>query len=204
MTSRSEFRLILRQDNAEARLCDYGHTAGLISDERYAEYRERRRVIDEEVARLRRTTVAPSEKVNSILVGAGSTEITTGVKEADLIKRPQIEYAMLAEVDPDRPALSHGASLAVQTEIKYEGYIKRQLDDARKQEKLENKLIPADIDYEKIAGLRIEAVQKLSKLRPVSIGQASRISGVSPADMSVLIIYLTVKRPRELKDNSEN
>ena len=204
MTSRSEFRLILRQDNAEARLCDYGHTAGLISDERYAEYRERRRVIDEEVARLRRMTVAPSEKVNSILVGAGSTEITTGVKEADLIKRPQIEYAMLAEVDPDRPALSHGASLAVQTEIKYEGYIKRQLDDARKQEKLENKLIPADIDYEKIAGLRIEAVQKLSKLRPVSIGQASRISGVSPADMSVLIIYLTVKRPRELKENSDN
>lgn len=199
MTSRSEFRLILRQDNAEARLCEYGYGAGLISEERYREYKERRRVIDCEVERLKKTTLPPSEKLNGILQSIGSSVITTGMKAADLIRRPGVEYSMLGEVDRERPKLSHGAALAVQTEIKYEGYIKRQLDEAKKQEKLENKQIPPDIDYEKIGGLRTEAVQKLSKLRPTSIGQASRISGVSPADMSVLIIYLTVKRPSELK-----
>lgn len=199
MTSRSEFRLILRQDNAEARLCDFGRAAGLIDDERYEKYKERRKIINGEINRLKTTTLPPSEKLNSILLGSGSTAVSTGIKIADLIRRPQIEYSMLADVDTERPLLSYSASLAVQTEIKYEGYIKRQLDDAKKQEKLENKQIPNDIDYEKIGGLRLEAVQKLSKLRPTSIGQASRISGVSPADISVLIIYLTVKRPKEIK-----
>lgn len=203
MTSRSEFRLILRQDNAESRLCEYGRAAGLIDDERYREYNERRRITECEIERLKSKTLPPSKKVNDLLCRVGSSEITTGIKEADLLKRPQIEYSMLSEIDEEMPNLSHSARLSVQTEIKYEGYIKRQLDDAKKQEKLENKAIPDDIDYGKIGGLRIEAVQKLSKIRPASIGQASRISGVSPADMSVLIIYLTVKRPSELKKAAE-
>ncbi len=203
MTSRSEFRLILRQDNAEWRLCEYGRAAHLISDERYREYKERRRIIENEIERLRTKTVPPSKEVNALLSSVQSSEITTGVKEADLLKRPQIEYTMLSQIDSEMPVLSHSAATSVQTEIKYEGYIKRQLDDAKKQEKLENKAIPEDIDYEKIGGLRIEAVQKLSKIRPKSIGQASRISGVSPADMSVLIIYLTVKRPAMLKDKNK-
>lgn len=194
MTSRSEFRLMLRQDNAERRLAEYGREAGLIDDERYAEYLERRRAVEGEIARCRRTTLPPSDAVNRVLTDAGSSPISTGAKLAELIRRPQIEYDDLAPVDPERPTLTHSAKLSVQTEIKYEGYVKRQLDDAKRQEKLEERRIPDDIDYEAIGGLRIEAVQKLSKLRPASIGQASRISGVSPADISVLIIYLTVKK----------
>lgn len=197
MTSRSEFRLLLRQDNAEHRLCEYGYRAGLISEERYRQYKERRGAVEREMERLKTTTLPPSDKLNRILCGAGSTPVSTGTKEAELIRRPQLSYEALKEVDENRPPLPPFSQLAVQTEIKYEGYIRRQLDEAKKQEKLENRAIPADIDYEKIGGLRIEAIQKLSKIRPKSIGQASRISGVSPADISVLIIYLTVKRRGE-------
>ncbi|MBE6562442.1 MAG: tRNA uridine-5-carboxymethylaminomethyl(34) synthesis enzyme MnmG [Ruminococcaceae bacterium] len=193
MTSRSEFRLILRQDNAEHRLANYGRHAGLISEERYKEYKERRACVDAEIERLKRTTLPPSDAVNKILTDAESTPITTGVKEAELIRRPQINYEMLKEVDRERPELPRGLRLAVQTEIKYEGYIKRQIDEAKKQEKLENKRIPEDIDYSQIGGLRLEAAEKLSKIRPESIGQATRISGVSPADISVLIIYLNIR-----------
>jgi tRNA uridine 5-carboxymethylaminomethyl modification enzyme len=185
---------MLRQDNAERRLAEYGRAAGLIDDKRYCEYLERKREIEDEIERCKTTTLAPSNAVNEVLIGKGSTPISTGAKIAEIIRRPQIEYDDLAPVDPTRPKLSHSAKLSVQTEIKYEGYVKRQIDDAKKMEKLENKRIPEDIDYEKIGGLRTEAVQKLSKIRPASIGQASRISGVSPADISVLIIYLTVKR----------
>ena len=194
MTSRSEFRLLLRQDNAERRLAEYGRAAGLIDDKRYAEYLERRKTIDGEIDRCAHTTLPPSEAVNEVLTRAGGTPITTGAKVAELIRRPEIEYADLAPVDPTRPAIAPREALAVQTEIKYEGYVKRQLDDAKRREKLEEKEIPDDIDYEAVGGLRIEAVQKLSKIRPRSIGQASRISGVSPADVTVLIIYLHAKR----------
>ncbi len=193
MTSRSEFRLLLRQDNAERRLLEYAKAANMISDERYREATERARAIEDEVERCARTTLPPSEAVNKILTDAGSSPITTGAKVAELIRRPQIEYDTLSPVDTSRPELSRSAALSVQTEIKYEGYVKRQMDDAARLEKLEEKRIPSDIDYNEIGGLRIEAVQKLSKIRPASIGQASRISGVSPADISVLIIYLTVK-----------
>ena len=194
MTSRSEFRLLLRQDNAERRLAEYGRAAGLISDERYEEYLERRAAVDGEVERCRRTTLPPSKAVNKVLTDCGGTPISTGAKVAELIRRPEVEYEDLAPVDPARPPLSPREALAVQTEIKYEGYVKRQEDDAKRQVKLEEKAIPDDIDYEAVGGLRIEAVQKLSKIRPRSIGQASRISGVSPADVTVLIIYLQSKR----------
>ncbi len=205
MTSRSEFRLMLRQDNAEWRLCDYGRAAGLISDERYAEYKKRRADIEGEISRLKKTTVAPSRALNEILESAGGGPITTGAKLAELIRRPGVEYDALAEVDPSRPALSREARLSVQTEIKYEGYIKRQADDTRKLEKAEGRLIPSDIDYGAIGGLRLEAVEKLEKIRPSSIGQASRISGVNPADISVLMIYLSVKkRERDKEKENEN
>ena len=202
MTSRSEFRLLLRQDNAERRLAEYGRAAGLIDDKRYAEYLERRKTIDGEIERCAHTTLPPSEAVNEVLTRAGGTPITTGAKVAELIRRPEIEYEDLAPVDPTRPAIAPREALAVQTEIKYEGYVKRQLDDAKRREKLEEKEIPDDIDYASVGGLRIEAVQKLSKIRPRSIGQASRISGVSPADITVLIIYLHAKR-RGGKDKDE-
>ena len=204
MTSRSEFRLMLRQDNAERRLTEIGRAAGLIDDKRYSEYLCRKRAIEDEIERCRRTTLPPSDGVNAVLTGAGSTPISTGAKIAELVRRPQIEYDMLAPVDPGRPELSFSAKLSVQTEIKYEGYVKRQIDDARRFEKLEEKRIPEDVDYEAIGGLRAEAVQKLSKIRPSSIGQASRISGVSPADISVLMIYLTVKRKRQTENKTEN
>ena len=194
MTSRSEFRLLLRQDNAEHRLADYGHDAGLVSDERYREYLERRSAVDGEIKRLKKTTVPPSAALNGLLREVGSTEVTTGIKLAELLRRPQLDYEMLSVVDPERPPLTRAAKLSAQTEIKYEGYIKRQIDETKKQEKLESRLIPSDIDYRSIGGLRLEAVEKLEKIRPASIGQASRISGVSPADISVLIIYLTVKK----------
>lgn len=203
MTSRSEFRLMLRQDNAERRLADAGRAAGLIDDKRYAEYLYRKKAVEDEIERCRRTTLPPSVAVNEVLTGAGSSPISTGAKIAELIRRPQIEYDTLAPVDPERPALSFSAKLSVQTEIKYEGYVRRQLDDAKKFARLEEKRIPEDIDYEQIGGLRTEAVQKLSKIRPASIGQASRISGVSPADISVLMIYLTVKRRRTDREDSE-
>ena len=203
MTSRSEYRLLLRQDNAERRLAEYGRAAGLIDDRRYAEYLERKRIVEDETARCKATTLPPCDAVNEILCAAGGTPITTGAKIAELIRRPELEYDDLAPVDLERPDISRSAALSVQTEIKYEGYVKRQIDDAKKLERLEEKRIPDDIDYEKIGGLRIEAVQKLSKIRPSSIGQASRISGVSPADITVLTIYLTVKRKRRKKEEEK-
>ncbi|MBR0303808.1 MAG: tRNA uridine-5-carboxymethylaminomethyl(34) synthesis enzyme MnmG [Clostridia bacterium] len=204
MTSRSEYRLLLRQDNAERRLCEFGRAAGLIDDDRYEAYLERCRRIVSEVERCRRTTLPPSDAVNGILTSAGSTPLSTGAKLAELIRRPQIEYDDLAPVDPARPPLSYSERLSVQTEIKYEGYVKRQENDARRFERLEDKKIPEDIDYDAIGGLRTEARQKLAKIRPASLGQASRISGVSPADITVLAICLKARGAGNKDTEREN
>ncbi len=190
MTSRSEYRLLLRQDNADLRLTPYGHEIGLISDERYSAFLEKRNAIEAEMQRLKKLVFPPSDAVNKILCNAGSTAISTGVHADELLKRPEVSYAMLAEVDKDRPSLPAEVCEQVEISIKYEGYINRQLSQASQFSKLENKRLPDDIDYMSIDGLRIEARQKLDKIRPLSLGQASRISGVSPADITVLMIYL--------------
>lgn len=202
MTSRSEFRLLLRQDNADRRLTDFGRMAGLISDERYRLFTEKTARIDGEVERVKHTNIPPSAKVNEILRSHGSTEITTGIKLAELIRRPEMDYAATAEIDIDRPDLSIPEALTVQTEIKYEGYVRRQMDEAAKQKKIENRLLPEDIDYSAIKGLRIEAAQKLGKIRPASLGQAARISGVNPADISVLVIYLAARKSEKNRMDS--
>ena len=193
MTSRAEYRLLLRQDNADLRLTDIGHEVGLISEERYKKFLEKKRKVEQEKERLRKTVVKPSEKVNEFLENHNSTPITTGVKLADLLKRTELTYENLKEIDENRPEIDDSIGNEVQIQIKYEGYIRLQEDQVKKFEKLERKLLKEDIDYSKIDGLRLEARQKLNKIKPSSIGQASRISGVSPADMSVLLIYLEQK-----------
>ena len=194
MTSRSEYRLLLRQDNADARLTEYGHRAGLISDARYAEFIKKRAAIDAECERLERTTVSPSAKLNAILEENGTTPVSTGIKLAELIRRPQLDYKMLAPVDESRPELTRAEAESVQIEVKYAGYVKRQVDDAERKRKLEDRRLPDGTDYTEIKGLRIEAAQKLNKIKPATIGQASRISGVNPADITVLVIWLGQKK----------
>ncbi len=191
MTSRSEYRLILRQDNADERLTPLGHRVGLVSDERYAAFLEKQEQIKKEIDRINGTNLGPSEKLNALLRAHGSTEITNGVKLCDLIRRPELSYESLGEVDENRPDLPRAVKSSAEIRIKYEGYIRRELSEVQKLAKLEEKKIPSDIDYEKIGGLRIEARQKLQKIRPISIGQAMRISGVNPADISVLLIRLS-------------
>lgn len=191
MTSRSEYRLLLRQDNTDLRLTEYGRQAGLIDDSRYSAFLEKKRLEEAEKKRLLNTTVSP-RLANPFLAAHGEPEIKSGAKLADLLRRPAVTYAMLSEIDLDRPMLDVSVAETVETDIKYEGYINRQLSDAEKQKKIENRLLPHDIDYTKIKGLRIEAAQKLQAVRPTSVGQAARISGVNPADISVLIIYLSV------------
>ena len=190
MTSRAEYRLLLRQDNADLRLTKKGHDIGLISDERYKMFLEKQSHINEEINRVKNKIVKPNEKVNEFLRKNNSSEIKTGVRESDLIKRTELTYDKLAEIDEDRPILTLQEKNEVEIQVKYEGYIKMEEKQVEKFKELENKRIPEEIDYNKISGLRIEARQKLSKVRPLSIGQASRISGVSPADISVLLIYL--------------
>ena len=191
MTSRSEYRLLLRQDNADRRLTEIGHMVGLIPDDRYEKYLEKKAMTDAEVARLESTVIAPSETVNAFLSAHGSTPIKTGVKLGELLRRPELTYASLAEIDKTRPAIPRGAARTAEILVKYEGYIKRELAEVERQRRLEDKLLPENIDYRAITGLRLESAEKLSKIRPKSIGQASRISGVNPANISVLLIYLS-------------
>ena len=190
MTSRSEYRLLLRQDNADQRLTPIGHSVGLIDDERYACYLKKQEMIEREIKRLEKVVVPPSEKNNAILVSLGSSEISTGIKLAELLRRPELTYKALSELDPDRPSLPSSVIRTAEIQVKYQGYIKRELSEVERQKKLEDKRLPADIDYKKILGLRLESAEKLDKIRPMNIGQASRISGVNPADISVLLIYL--------------
>lgn len=190
MTSRAEYRLLLRQDNADLRLTEIGHEIGLISDERYQRFLTKKINIEKEIKRLKELTVKPEEKVNVILENAGTSILTTGTKMAELLKRTEINYEMLKEIDPERPELSLQEKEEVEIQIKYEGYIKLQEAQVEKFKKLETKLLPKDIDYETLKGISLEGRQKLNKFKPRSIGQASRISGVSPADVSVLLVYL--------------
>ena len=195
MTSRAEYRLLLRQDNADIRLLEIGHSVGLVSDERYEKFLNKKKKIEEEIERVRDKTIKPTEKVNEFLRKFNSSEITTGVKLADLVKRSELTYEELTQIDEDRPNLEEQVQKEVGIELKYEGYIKLQAEQVEKFKKLEAKLLPKEINYEDIKGLRLEARQKLNKTRPNNVGQASRISGVSPADISVLLIYLeTLKK----------
>ncbi|MBE6765634.1 MAG: tRNA uridine-5-carboxymethylaminomethyl(34) synthesis enzyme MnmG [Ruminococcaceae bacterium] len=194
MTSRSEYRLILRQDNAQERLSDLGHEIGLLDDYRYNVYLNNKKLKYEEMERARKTVISPSKELNDILVSRETSPVETGVHLAELLKRPQIDYAALESIDTTRPNISKRILEQAETEIKYEGYIKRQQAQIDEQKRLENRTIPSDIDYDDIGGLRLEAIEKLKKLRPLNVGQASRISGVSPADISVLMIYLKSKK----------
>ena len=190
MTSRSEYRLLLRQDNADERLTPIGHRVGLIGDERYNQFLEKMAMIAEEIKRLEKTVVPPSEKNNAYLRSLNSAEISTGIKLSELLRRPELSYALLSELDPDRPTLPSSVVRTAEIQVKYQGYIKRELSEVERQKKLEDKRLPADIDYKKILGLRLESAEKLDKIRPMNIGQESRNSGVNPADISVLLIYL--------------
>ena len=190
MTSRAEYRLLLRQDNADLRLTELGHEVGLISDERYEKFLSKKRNIEDEIERIKKLTIKPTEQVNKLLEENNSSPIKAGVKLAELLKRTELNYEKLSEIDPERPGLSKAEAQEVEIQVKYEGYIKMQEEQVKKFKKLEDKKLSEDINYDDIKGLRIEARQKLNKVKPLSIGQASRISGVSPADVSVLLIYL--------------
>ena len=190
MTSRAEYRLLLRQDNADLRLTELGHEVGLISDERYEKFLNKKRNIENEIERIKKLTIKPTEQVNKLLEENNSSQIKAGVKLADLLKRTELSYEKLSEIDPERPELSKAEAQEVEIQVKYEGYIKMQEEQVKKFKKLEDKKLSEDINYDDIKGLRVEARQKLNKVKPLSIGQASRISGVSPADVSVLLIYL--------------
>ena len=196
MTSRAEYRLLLRQDNADLRLCEIGHRVSLINDERYNRFLDKKEKVEKEILRLKNTVIKPTEKVNSLLEKYNTSRISTGVKLADLLKRPELNYNKLAEIDIDRPNLPKQVTDEVGIQVKYEGYINLEQEQVEKFKKLEYKKLPEDIDYEDIKGLRLEARQKLNKVKPVSVGQASRISGVSPADISVLLIYLETMNRR--------
>jgi len=190
MTSRAEYRLLLRQDNADLRLRKFGHQIGLISDEQYNHVLEKEKLIAAEVARLKETKVGGNKEVQSFLEAHGSAALRTAASLAELICRPELDYEMLAEIDKERQPLSEEVIEQVLINIKYEGYIERQLRQVEQFKKTEKRRIPADIDYDDISSLRLEARQKLKMFKPISVGQASRISGVSPADVSVLLIYL--------------
>ena len=190
MTSRAEHRLLLRQDNADMRLTEIGYKVGLINKERYDNFLRKKENIEKEINRLRKTNVKPTEKVNDFLRKHGSSELSNGIKLVDLLKRTEINYKDLSEIDENMPKLTRAEAEEVEIEIKYEGYIKLQMAQVEKFKKLENKILPENIDYLNLKGISLEARQKLDRFKPNSIGQASRISGISPADISVLLIYL--------------
>ncbi|MBV7275779.1 tRNA uridine-5-carboxymethylaminomethyl(34) synthesis enzyme MnmG [Clostridium sp. PL3] len=203
MTSRSEYRLLLRQDNADLRLTDIGYEIGLVSEERYSKFLNRRKAIEEEVERIKNVQINPKKEVIEFLSSLNSTELKKNISLYELIKRPELDYLKLEPLDKDRPNLSYDIVEQVEIIAKYEGYINKQLEQIEQFKKLENKIIPTDIVYNSINGLRLEAIQKLDKVRPVSIGQASRISGVSPADISVLLIYLEREYRLSRENNNE-
>ena len=194
MTSRSEYRLILRQDNADQRLIPTGYRIGLVSAERYNRLKSKMKEIDEEIKRVSKLNIAPSIKLNDFLIEKGTSPLSTGCKLADLIRRPQLDYSTIAPFDVERKLLSDDISEQVNLQIKYDGYIKKQLEHINQMRKFESKLLPEDLDYTQIRGLRLEAMEKLNKLKPENIGQASRISGVSPADISILVVWLEQKQ----------
>lgn len=190
MTSRAEYRLLLRQDNADERLTELGYEIGLISEERYQHFQKKLSLIQKEIERIKNTYVGNSEEVQQLLTEHNSTLLNSGIALAELIKRPELSYEILKEIDPDRPALPEEVREEVNINLKYEGYIKRQMKQVEQFHRLEKKKIPVDIDYSDIKSLRLEAIQKLTDIQPESVGQAARISGVSPSDISVLLIYL--------------
>ena len=193
MTSRSEYRLVLRQDNADERLTPIGRELGLISDARWEKFRKKQAQKAEEMKRAQKTVLPPSQALNDILVSRETSPVSTGVRLSELLRRPQISYADLRPVDPARPDYPREIFQSVETALKYEGYIRRQLQDIEEMRRLEKRLLPPDVDYDGIAGLRLEAREKLNRVRPENIGQAGRISGVSPADISVLLIWLSAR-----------
>ena len=192
MTSRSEYRLLLRQDNADTRLTEKGYAAGLVSQEQYDSFLQKEALISKEIERLNNTYVSPTI-ANPLLESYGLTTISTGFSLAELLRRPQLTYEMLSPIDKKRPNLPPRVCQTVEVTVKYEGYIKRQISEVERHEKLEAKRLPPELDYMSIKGLRIEAAQKLTAIKPLTVGQASRISGVNPADISVLLIYLGMK-----------
>ena len=196
MTSRSEYRLLLRQDNADVRLCETGHRVGLLGEEKYQRYLAKQVAVKAEEDRINSTVISPGKEVNDLLEALGSTPIKSGVRLGELLRRPELDMDKLAPIDKGRVPLDPTVSLSAQINIKYEGYIKKQLEEVERARKLEVKLLDESTDYTKIKGLRIEAAQKLNKFKPLNIGQASRISGVNPADISVLLIWLKSKGER--------
>ncbi|WP_461613561.1 tRNA uridine-5-carboxymethylaminomethyl(34) synthesis enzyme MnmG [Clostridium sp. Marseille-QA1073] len=202
MTSRSEYRLLLRQDNADLRLTEMGYKVGLVTDDRYNKFITKKEQIENEVERLKNLQITNKKEVIEFLDTKGSAPLKKPISFYELIKRSELDYYIVAELDPERPKLSYAVTEQVNIISKYEGYIEKQLEQIAQFKKFENKFLPEDIDYDKVKGLRIEAMQKLNKIRPVNIGQASRISGVSPADISVLMIYL--EQRNRLKNQEEN
>lgn len=194
MTSRSEYRLVLRQDNADVRLTPMGREIGLISDKRWEKFNKKQQLKAEELKRISKVVISPTKEVNHILVSRETSEITTGVKLIDLLRRPQLDYKALAPVDTTRPQLDSNIFEQVEIEVKYEGYIEKQLKQVEQMKKLERKILPTDFDYTQLTGLRLEAQEKLNKIKPLNIGQASRVSGVSPADINVLLIWLSQRK----------
>lgn len=190
MTSRSEYRLILRQDNADIRLTKYGYDIGLVSEEKWQRLQEKLKLIEEEKERISLVSVPMSKEIDDLLVSRGTSPLVTGCRISELLKRPQLDYEVLKDFDPERPDLPYEIFEQVEIGIKYEGYIKRQLAQVEEMRRLEVKSLKMIEDYKEVVGLRSEAQEKLNKIKPENLGQASRISGVSPADISVLLIYL--------------
>ena len=196
MTSRAEYRLLLRQDNADLRLTEIGHNIGLISNERYEHFLNKKNNVENEIERLKNTVIKPTKEVNDFLEKNGTSKLSTGIKLSELLKRPELTYKKLGEIDKERPNLTKQEAEEVEIQVKYSGYINLEREQVEKFKKLEERKLPETLDYEKIKGLRLEARQKLNKIKPGSVGQASRISGVSPADISVLLIYLETMNRR--------
>jgi tRNA uridine 5-carboxymethylaminomethyl modification enzyme len=192
MTSRSEYRLLLRQDNSDARLTPIGRAAGLVSDEQFEHFEHKQALIAQEKERLE-STYFSKDLASEFLAKHGKEPAKSGVSLADLLRRPDFDYETISEIDTERPTLPRVVVLSAATDIKYAGYVKKQLAEVKKHEKLETKALSSDLDYLSIRGLRIEAAQKLNEIKPLTIGQASRISGVNPADISVLLVYLGIK-----------